>query len=154
MKNVPSIIKHRDNFVNSFDRIFDQMISKQFPTLRDELGVDFFNKSSYPKVDVIDYKDRVKIVSEIPGLTKSDIDIELKDEVLTISGRKSETEENGADGTYLYRELKHSAFRRAFTLGENFKSKDIKAKFKNGILNIEIPKVEPKKEEATKIDIS
>jgi HSP20 family protein len=153
MKTLPSVFKHRNNFVDSFDKVFDQLVAKSFPALTDEFGVDFFSKSSYPKVDVLDYKDKIKIISEIPGLTKSDIDIELKDEVLTISGKTNRAEENGTEGTYLYRELKHSAFRRSFTLGDNFKSKDIKAKFKNGILNIEIPKVTPKIEEAVKIDI-
>ena len=150
--NLPTIVKHRDAFVNSFDKIFDQMISKQFPTLKEEFGVDFFTKSAYPRVDVIDFKDKVKIVSEIPGLTKKDIDIEIKDNVLTIAGKKQDTEKD-SDGTYLYRELKHSSFRRSFTLGENFESGKIKAKFKDGILNVSIPKVKPKEELATKVEI-
>ena len=72
MKNVPTIFKHRDNFIDSFDRVFDQMVHKQFPTLTDELGLDFL-KTAYPKVDIVDFKDRLEITSEIPGLTKKDI---------------------------------------------------------------------------------
>ena len=152
MKNVPTIFKHRDNFIDSFDRVFDQMVHKQFPTLTDELGLDFL-KSAYPKVDIIDFKDRLEITSEIPGLSKKDISIEVKEGTLTIAGQKKEKKENGEQGTYLYRELKHSSFRRSFLLGDNLAPDDIKAKFENGILNVSIPKVEPKVEEAQIIDI-
>ena len=152
MKNVPAIFKHRDNFIDSFDRVFDQMVHKQFPTLTDELGLDFL-KSAYPKVDIIDFKDRLEITSEIPGLSKKDISIEVKEGTLTIAGQKKEKKENGEKGTYLYRELKHSSFRRSFLLGDNLAPDEIKAKFENGTLNISIPKVEPKIEEAQIIDI-
>ena len=152
MKNVPTIFKHRDNFIDSFDRVFDQMVHKQFPTLTDELGLDFL-KSAYPKVDIIDFKDRLEITSEIPGLSKKDISIEVKEGTLTIAGQKKEKKGNGEKGTYLYRELKHSSFRRSFLLGDNLAPDEIKAKFENGILNVAIPKVEPKVEEAQIIDI-
>ena len=152
MKNIPTIFKHRDNFIDSFDRVFDQMVHKQFPTLTDELGLDFL-KSAYPKVDIIDFKDRLEITSEIPGLSKKDISIEVKEGTLTIEGQKKEKKENGEKGTYLYRELKHSSFRRSFLLGDNLAPDEIKAKFENGILNISIPKVEPKVEDAQIIDI-
>ena len=152
MKNVPTIFKHRDNFIDSFDRVFDQMVHKQFPTLTDELGLDFL-KSAYPKVDIVDFKDRLEITSEIPGLSKKDISIEVKEGTLTIAGQKKEKKENGEKGTYLYRELKHSSFRRSFLLGDNLAPDEIKAKFENGILNVSIPKVEPKVEEAQIIDI-
>ena len=152
MKKVPTIFKHRDNFIDSFDRVFDQMVHKQFPTLTDELGLDFL-KSAYPKVDIVDFKDRLEITSEIPGLSKKDISIEVKEGTLTIAGQKKEKKENGEKGTYLYRELKHSSFRRSFLLGDNLAPDEIKAKFENGILNVSIPKVEPKVEEAQIIDI-
>ena len=153
MKNLPNIFKHRDNFVNSFDKIFDQMGQKQFPTLTDELDVDFFSKTSYPKVDIIDYKDTIKIISEIPGLTKNDISVEVKDGVLTISGNKATKDEADTKGTYLYRELKHSSFKRSFTLGDSLNTDNVEAKFEDGILNVSIPKLEPKEEQIQVIDI-
>jgi HSP20 family protein len=153
MTNLPSIFKHRGNFVDSFDRVFDQVIAKQFPSLSDEFGVDFFSKSSYPRVDVIDYKDKIQINSEIPGLSKKDINIEVKDKVLTISGTKNDKTESNGSGTYLYKELKHSSFRRSFTLNKNLKLEDIDAKFADGILEITIPKLEKVEDEVLKINI-
>ena len=152
MRNLPSVFKHRDNFVDSFDKVFDQLVAKSFPSLTDEFGIDFFSKSSYPKVDVIDYKDKVQITSEIPGLTREDIDIEVKDMILTIAGKKNGVVEN-PEGTYLYRELKHSSFRRSFNLNDGLKTDDIKAKFENGILEVTIPKLEKVEDEVQKIEI-
>lgn len=153
MNNLPTIFKHRENFVNSFDKLFDQMIAKQFPTLTDELGVDFFAKSSYPKVDILDYPEKVEIVSEIPGLNKKDIQIEIKDGVLTISGKKSSDKKSKEKATYLYRELKHSSFKRSFTLGENLNEENVEAKFQDGILTINIAKTEPKEDKSTFVEI-
>ena len=152
-QNLPSLFNYRDSFIDSFDSVFDQMVQKQFPTLTDEFGLDFLSKSAYPKVDIVDFKDRLEITSEIPGLSKQDISIEIKDSVLTISGKKLEKNQNEEQGTYLYRELKHSSFKRSFTLSDNLASSRIKAKFENGTLNIAIPKIEPKIEEAQIVDI-
>ena len=152
-QNLPTLFNYRDSFIDSFDRVFDQMVHKQFPTLTDEFGLDFLTKAAYPKVDIVDFKDRLEITSEIPGLTKKDISIEVKDSILTISGKKQEKNENEEQGTYLYRELKHSSFKRSFTLSDNLASGRIKAQFENGTLNVSIPKIEPKIEEATVIDI-
>ena len=153
MGNLPTIFKHRDNFIDSFDKVFDQMMHKSFPTISDEIGLDFLTKSAYPRVDIVDYKDRVEITSEIPGLTKKDITIEVKDGVLSIAGQKNNKIDKKDKGTYLYRELKHSSFRRSFTLGDNLKTEDIKAKFENGILNISLTKNEPIVEEAVVVNI-
>jgi|TARA_R100000084_G_C4592748_1_gene119272 HSP20 family protein len=152
-QNLPKLFNYRDNFIDSFDRVFDQMVQKQFPTFTDEFGLDFLTKAAYPKVDVVDFKDRLEITSEIPGLTKKDISIEVKDGVLTISGQKKDKVDNEDKGTYIYRELKHSSFKRSFTLSDTLEADKIKAKFENGILNISIPKTEPKVEEAQVIDI-
>ena len=152
-QNLPKLFNYRDNFIDSFDRVFDQMVQKQFPTFTDEFGLDFLTKAAYPKFDVVDFKDRLEITSEIPGLTKKDISIEVKDGVLTISGQKIDKTNNEDQGTYIYRELKQSSFKRSFTLSETLEANKIKAKFENGILNISIPKTEPKVEEAQVIDI-
>jgi len=61
--------------------------------------------------------------------------------VLTISGDKHGFEEDG--GKCITRELKHSSFKRSFNLGEQLDGDDVSANFKDGILSIEIPKVEP-----------
>ena len=151
MKSYPALLSQRDNFVDSFDKVFDKLMQAHFPTLQQEFGVDFVSKSSYPRVDVVDFPDKVVITAEVAGLSKDEVDITFKDGVLTISGAKRE--ESKQEGTVIWKELKHSSFKRAFQLADNLLGDKAKAKFINGILDITIPKAEPKVEVSTKIDI-
>ena len=132
----------RDEFLTPFDKIFDQMLDTQFPEVVKQVGVKPYQGSAYPKVNVYEYDDKVGIVAEIPGLDKKQLDVEVEDNTLTISGDKHGVwEEDGA--TVLRRELKASSFKRSFQLGELLDGDNISANFKDGILSIEIPKVEP-----------
>ncbi len=131
---------NRDEFLTPFDRVYDELMNKQFPTFQEEVGVSF-NKGAYPKVNVYEYDDKVGIIAEIPGLDKKNVSVEVEENVLTISGDKHGFEEDG--GKCITRELKHSSFKRSFNLGEQLDGDDVSANFKDGILSIEIPKVEP-----------
>ena len=131
---------NRDEFITPFDRIFDELMSKQFPTFKEEVGVSF-NQGSYPKVNVYEYDDKIGIIAEIPGLDKKNVSVEVEENVLTISGDKHGFEEDG--GKCITRELKHSSFKRSFNLGDHLDGDSVGANFKDGILSIEIPKVEP-----------
>lgn len=151
MKSYPVLLSQRDNFVDSFDKVFDKLMQAHFPTLQQEFGVDFISKSAYPRVDVVDYPDKLVITAEVAGLAKEDVDITFKDGILTIAGNKREEAAN--EGTVLWKELKHSSFKRSFKLADNLLGDKAKAKFNNGILDITIPKAEPKVEVSTKITI-
>ena len=131
---------NRDEFITPFDRIFDELMTKQFPNFQQEVGVSF-NKGSYPKVNVYEYDDKIGIVAEIPGLDKKNVSVEVEENVLTISGDKHGLEDDGAK--CITRELKHSSFKRSFNLGEQLDGDEVSANFKDGILSINIPKVEP-----------
>ena len=143
--NIP--LPDRDTFLTPFDKIFDQMLDTQFPEVVKQVGVKPYQGSAYPKVNVYEYDDKVSIVAEIPGLDKKQLNVEVEDNTLTISGDKHGVwEEDGA--TVLRRELKASSFKRSFQLGELLDGNNIKANFKDGILSIEVPKKEleqPKK---------
>ena len=132
----------RDNFLTPFDRMFDQMVEAQYPEVTRTVGVKPFQGTAYPKVNVYEYDDKVGIVAEIPGLDKKQLNIEVEDGVLTISGDKHGIEEQEG-ATVLRRELKASSFKRSFQLGELLDGDNISANFKDGILSIDIPKVEP-----------
>ena len=99
---------HRDEFLTPFDRIFDEFFAANVPSFTQDFGVDFFEKGSYPKVNLIDFTDRVVIEAEIPGLDKSDVNVELEANVLTIVGNKLvvPNKESGETGAYIRRELK------------------------------------------------
>ena len=142
----------RDEFLTPFDKIFDHMLDTQFPEVVKQVGVKPYQGSAYPKVNVYEYDEKVGIVAEIPGLTKKDISVEVEDGTLTISGEKHNIlEDNGAK--VLRRELKASSFKRNFELGENLDGDNIKADFKDGVLSISIPKIEPEKPKKTFVKI-
>jgi len=143
----------RDEFLTPFDRIFDQLFETNFPEFVRSVGVKPYQGSAYPKVNVYEYDEKVGIVAEIPGLEKKDLTVEVEDGTLTISGVKHHiVEDEGAK--VLRRELKASSFKRNFEIGENLDGENIKAVFKNGILNIDIPKIEPEKPKKQFVKIS
>ena len=132
----------RDNFLTPFDKMFDQMVETQFPDVVRHVGVKPYGNTAYPKVNVYEYDDKVGIVAEIPGLDKKQLNVEVEDGILTISGDKhSAFESEGAK--VLRKELKESSFKRQFELGELLDGDNISANFKDGILSIDVPKTEP-----------
>ncbi len=143
----------RDNFLTPFDRLFDQMVSQQFPEIEKQVGVKPFQGTAYPKVNVYEYDDKVGIIAEIPGLDKKDLSIDVEEGVLTIAGNKHGLfDDKGAK--VIRKELKHSSFKRQFELGELLNGDKIKATFKDGLLSVEVPKVEPKKPKKHSVKIS
>jgi len=141
-RTIPMI--DRDSFLTPFDKLFDQLVSAQFPEMAKNIGVNPMSNTAYPKVNVYEYDDKVGIVAEIPGLNKKQLEVSVEEGVLTIAGDKHSAFEN--DGAkVLRRELKQSSFKRQFELGELLDGENIKANFKDGILSVDVPKVEPEK---------
>ena len=134
----------RDTFLTPFDKMFDQMVETQFPDITKSVGVRPYAGSAYPKVNVYEYDDKVGIIAEIPGLDKKQLEVSVEEGVLTISGDKHSVFENEG-AKVLRRELKQSSFKRQFELGELLDGENIKANFKDGILSVSVPKLEPEK---------
>lgn len=84
------------------------------------------------------------IKAELPGVDKNDIKIDLKDRLLTLSGERTYDNEVKEEN-YYRRERSYGKFQRAFTLPTDVDSDKIKADFKDGVLEIEVPKPEEKK---------
>ena len=154
----PFTLFDRTEFVTSLDRVVDRLFEETFPTLSHELGTGIFQYGSYPKVDIKEYKDKVVIEAEIPGLAKDDIDIQVKMEgkekcLILTCNKNEEVKEEGV--RYLHKELKRSRSQRSFLFGDNLNEDDINAEFKNGNLTITIAKKveDPKLTEPRKIEI-
>jgi len=149
--NIPYI--DRDDFLTPFDKMFDQMVESQFPEMTKSVGVKPYSGTAYPKVNVYEYEDKIGIVAEIPGLNKKQLNVDVEEGVLTISGDKhSALDDEGAK--VLRRELKQSSFKRSFELGELLDGENVSANFKDGILSVSIPKVEPEKPKKHAVKIS
>ena len=143
----------RDSFLTPFDKMFDQMVESQFPDVVRQVGIKPYGNTAYPKVNVYEYDDKIGIIAEIPGLDKKQLNVEVEDGILTISGDKhSAFESEGAK--VLRKELKESSFKRQFELGELLDGDNISANFKDGILSISVPKTEPEKPQKKFVKIS
>ena len=143
----------RDEFLTPFDRVFDELMSKTFPTFKEDVCVSF-NQGAYPKVNVYEYDDTVGIVAEIPGLDKKNVSVDVEEDVLTISGDKHPDGFDTRGGKCITRELKQSSFKRSFNLGEHLDGGGVSATFKDGMLEILIPKIEPEKPKKHSVKIS
>jgi len=145
----------RNEFLTPFDNLFDDVFSNLFPTIADDLGQDFFVKGSYPKVNVINKSDEIVIEAAIPGLAKEDVDVEIIDNILTITGTSNQHKDISND-QYVRREIKKSAFQRSFQLGDNLDESNIEGIYDSGILTLRIPKLKPTpiQSEARKIEIT
>jgi len=119
--------------------VFDNFF---YPTNRDE--VEFSIRNWNPVVDVYDNDDNFVIKAELPGIDKEDIEIDVKDRVLTLKGERSSENEVKEDN-YYRRERSFGKFERAFTLPADVDPDKIKADFKDGVLKIDIPKPEEQK---------
>ena len=149
----PFPVIDRDSFLTPFDKMFDQIVESSFPDVTKSVGVKPFQGTAYPKVNVYEYDDKVGIIAEIPGLDKAQLNVEVEEGVLTISGDKHGIDAD--DGArVLRRELKASSFKRSFELGELLDGDNISANFKDGILSISVPKIEPEKPKKHTVKIS
>ncbi len=127
------------NFNNVINRFFDDSFFSS-----NGVDHDISLRSWNPKVDIYEKDDKFVINAELPGMNKKDIEIDLKDRVLTIKGERSHENEIKEDD-YYHNERSYGKFQRAFTLPANLDPEKIKADFKDGILKIEIQKPEDEK---------
>ncbi len=105
-----------------------------------------------PAVDIYETPDSIVLQAELPGLSKDDIDIQVRDNVLTLKGeRRSEKEVK--EGNYLRVERAYGGFQRAFTLPAAVQADKIRAVFKDGVLDVSIPKAEEAKPKQIKIEV-
>jgi len=106
----------------------------------------------YPAVDVLESKDAYLIRAELPGMKKEDIKVEVKDGALTLSGEiKSEKPAEGVE--YRHTERVAAKFWRSFSLPETVKHDGIEATYKDGVLEIRVPKAEEAKPRQIEISV-
>jgi molecular chaperone IbpA len=107
---------------------------------------------SYPPYNIERFgEDRFRISMAVAGFTEGDLDIELKDNTLTVSGRKEEEEESDTS-TFLHRGIAARAFERRFELAAHIKVKG--ASLENGLLHIDLEREVPEELKPRKIAIS
>jgi HSP20 family protein len=135
------------------ERLFEDFIRKPFsfgglPRLR-------FSRMEEvtPSVDIFEDKNEVVVKAEIPGVKKEDLDVTLTEDTISITGEKKK-EEKIEKKDYYHWECSYGSFARTFSLPAEVETGKAKAKFKDGVLEIRVPKTEEaiKKEKKIKIE--
>ena len=116
----------------------------EFNLLDDIFGDLNYTENKIMKTDIKEHKNNYSIMSDLPGYNKDDIKISVDDGYLTINATMSKNEEEKEKGRFVRRERYFGECSRSFYVGDNIEVEDIKASFKNGTLNLEIPKKEEK----------
>ena len=110
--------------------------------------------SAFPKVDVSETADEIKVVANIPGIDPDQLNIEVGDDYLSLSGKiEKEVKDEDKKGKVYRYEREFGEFRREFALPARVKADSISAKAKNGVLTITLPKSEEEKTHKVKVEI-
>jgi HSP20 family protein len=140
-----SIQRHGDP-LESFLRLQDELARSLNPRAaqpREHVSSHIWS----PAVDVYEDSDAIVIKADLPGMSQSDIDIEMNNDTLTIKGERK-FEDEARRENYVRIERQYGAFQRSFTIGIPIEAEKVKATYRNGILELSIPKAEitkPKK---------
>ena len=138
-----------------FDRMVEDFWRRPFPSLlRPERWwpAEAGMMMRMPAVDVFEEKDDVVIKAEIPGLSKEDISVQVTDSTMIIKGEKKREEEIEEED-YSCCERSFGSFARTVDLPSDVKADQVKASFKNGVLEVRMPKTEEAKKKAITVKI-
>ncbi len=135
------------NLHNEMGRLFGDLLSSQ------DSDVNTETTSWTPTVDIAETENSYEIQAELPGVSESDVNISVTDNLLTIKGEKH-VEEKTEDKNFHRVERRYGTFQRSFTLPRLVNTSDIKAGFKDGILSLIIPKAEEAKPKEIQISVN
>jgi HSP20 family protein len=119
---------------NRINRMFDESFGRSREP-EDEMNLNAWR----PTVDIYEAENGIVMAAELPGVSKEHVTVEVKDDVLTLKGERV-ADPAISDESYYRRERLFGPFKRSFTLHQNINPDQIKATFKDGILQIEIPR--------------
>ncbi len=123
---------------NRIGRLFDEMLYGAREDGGQMLG------SWAPPVDILEDKDSVQIVAELPGIKPEEVKISLENSVLTISGEKRQVAEEKTEHVHRY-ERAYGVFERSFSVPSTVDAERIQAAYEHGVLTVRLPKVEKAK---------
>ena len=141
--------------ITKFDplREFRNLEDRMMNSLKLSADTDVTNVTGFtPSVNTREGEYAYHVEVDLPGVKKEDINVDLKDDVLTISGeRKTKSEINEKD--YYKQECSYGKFQRSFTLPEDTDAENIEANSEDGVLEVVIPKLKKVEKETKKIEV-
>jgi len=135
-----------ENLQQEMNRLFDFTLHK--PLVSPQGALPYWT----PAIDIIEEQDNVKVRADLPGIKKDEIEVAVENDVLTIKGEKK-NEKEIKEKDYVRSERYYGAFHRSFTLPSAVDASKVNATYKDGVLEITLPKKEEAKSKQIKVDI-
>ena len=134
------------NFFDDVDRMIGQAFSCPLETKHES---DLFN----PLMNVNESDLEYTVSMDLPGVDKKDVEVNMSEGMVTVIGERKNSQQ-GKDNSCIWKENSHGTFKRSFQLKNSVEEDKIKARFKNGVLTLIIPKAEEIKPVVKKIAVS
>jgi HSP20 family protein len=129
---------------DDFDRLVDRMFGRD---------IDLFEgKWKEPSIDLYEEENNIKVKAELPGIKKEDISVKVTEDTLTVSGKKSSRKEINKENYYT-KEISEGSYTRTISLPAEVDREKVKASYKDGVLEIELPKSPQKQAMEVNIDV-
>lgn len=142
-----SLARLQDEMNRLFERSFGT-----FPSRRVSPQEFISERIWSPVVDVYEDQDNIVLRAELPGMKQDEIDIDLTGDTLTIHGERKFADEERKDN-YVRVERAYGEFKRSFTIGMPIQAEKVKATYRDGILEVTIPKSEEVKPRKVKVNV-
>jgi HSP20 family protein len=127
------------NLERRISRLFNDVLGNLDWQYRDSAAASWV-----PPVDIVEEKDAIRIVAELPGVKPENVKISLEHNLLTIQGNKEQLAEERSERIHRY-ERTYGAFERSFTLPSTVDAERIQASYEHGVLTVTLPKAEKAK---------
>jgi len=137
---------------SDMDRMMDDFFGRRMRPWWPQRWLGGDSEITAPAVDVYEEKDEIVVKAELPGMDKNDIQVNISDSELTLKGEKKR-EEKVEEEDYYRCERSYGGFVRSVELPTEVQADKIKASFKNGILEVRLPKSEETKRKEVKIKV-
>jgi HSP20 family protein len=136
------------------ERMFEDFAFSRWPRFRD---LELFRfprelRLQVPSLDMYEEKDQIVVKVELPGLSKDDVEVNLTGSMLTIKGEKKR-EQEVKEADYYRSEREYGSIYRSVDLPAEVKTDEVKATFKDGVLEIHLPKTEEAKKKAVRVQV-
>ncbi|NDJ78781.1 MAG: Hsp20/alpha crystallin family protein [Chloroflexi bacterium] len=125
-----------EQFFRPFEELMNDLWQNRWPAFNSETARPMLR----PAMDIVEQDNEIVVRLDLPGLSAEDVQVELEDNVLTVSGEMGDTIEQEGE-RYHYRERRFGAFQRNVRLPNTVDAEHVEASFDNGVLNISLPKL-------------
>ncbi len=134
--------------INSLQKELNRLFDPLAPRTTDRLGSAFV-----PAAEMEETPEAIHVKLEVPGMDASDIDIQVSAEAVSISGERKEESKTEEKGT-IRSEFNYGSFRRVIPLPARVQNTNVNAEYKDGVLNLTLPKAEEEKNKVVKVNVS